>query len=91
MREEGVSCGVSANEYNCAHGAQINFGDLTLYLTYGQISSRNLCMARVLDIPLFYKYFSMVYTVVLCAYRIHIYADILHSRVVLAWMKGWGV
>jgi hypothetical protein len=28
-------CGVSANEYSCAHGAQINFGDLTPYLTYG--------------------------------------------------------
>jgi hypothetical protein len=27
--------GVSANEYSCAHGAQINFGDLTPYLTYG--------------------------------------------------------
>ncbi len=27
------SCGVSANEYSCAHGAQINFGDLTPYLT----------------------------------------------------------
>ncbi len=26
------SCGVSANEYSCAHGAQINFGDLTPYL-----------------------------------------------------------
>jgi hypothetical protein len=25
-------CGVSANKYSCAHGAQINFGD---YLTYG--------------------------------------------------------
>jgi hypothetical protein len=25
---------VSANEYSCAHGAQINFGDLTPYLTY---------------------------------------------------------
>jgi hypothetical protein len=24
----------SANEYRCAHGAQINFGDLTPYLTY---------------------------------------------------------
>jgi hypothetical protein len=29
------SCGVSANEFNCTHGAQINFGDLTPYLTYG--------------------------------------------------------
>jgi hypothetical protein len=24
----------SANEYSCAHGAQINFGDLTPYLAY---------------------------------------------------------
>ncbi len=24
---------VSANEYSCAHGAEINFGDLTTYLT----------------------------------------------------------
>ncbi len=31
----GGGCGVSANEYSCAHGAQINFGDLTPYLTYG--------------------------------------------------------
>jgi hypothetical protein len=30
----GRSCGVSANENSCAHGAQINFGDLTPYLTY---------------------------------------------------------
>ncbi len=29
-----AACGVSANEYSCAHGAQINFGDLTSYLTY---------------------------------------------------------
>jgi hypothetical protein len=33
MRGEG-DCGVSANEYSCAHGAQINVGDLTPYLTY---------------------------------------------------------
>jgi hypothetical protein len=26
-------CSVSANEYSCAHRAQINFGDLTSYLT----------------------------------------------------------
>jgi hypothetical protein len=30
----GGGCGVSANEYSCAHGAQINFVDLTPYLTY---------------------------------------------------------
>jgi hypothetical protein len=29
---EGL-CGVSANEYSCAHGAQINFGDKIPYLT----------------------------------------------------------
>ena len=28
------SCGVLANEYSCAHGAQKNFGDQTPYLTY---------------------------------------------------------
>jgi hypothetical protein len=26
---------VTANEYSCVHGAQINFGDVTPYLTYG--------------------------------------------------------
>jgi hypothetical protein len=31
---EGGDCGVSANEDSCAHGAQINFGDPTPYLTY---------------------------------------------------------
>jgi hypothetical protein len=31
----GGGCGVSANECSCAHGAQINFRDLTPYLTYG--------------------------------------------------------
>jgi len=34
MRGKGGGCGVSANEYSCAHGAQINFGDLTPYLNY---------------------------------------------------------
>jgi hypothetical protein len=31
----GCGCGVLANEYNSAHRALINFGDLTPYLTYG--------------------------------------------------------
>ncbi len=31
----GGIVGLSANEYSCAHGAQINFGDLTQYLCYG--------------------------------------------------------
>jgi hypothetical protein len=28
---------VSADEDSCVHGAQINFGDLTPYLTYGML------------------------------------------------------
>jgi hypothetical protein len=28
-------CGVSAYDHSCAHGAQIYFGDITAYLTYG--------------------------------------------------------
>jgi len=31
----GGGCVVSFKEYICVHGAQINFGDLTSYLTYG--------------------------------------------------------
>jgi hypothetical protein len=31
----GDGCGVSANEYSCAHGARINFGHLTQNVTYG--------------------------------------------------------
>jgi hypothetical protein len=44
-------CGVSANEYSCAHEAQINFGDLIPYLTYD-------------NVELFryeYKYFGILY------------------------------
>ncbi len=32
----GGIAGVSTYEYNCAHGAQIDFGDLTPYLTYDE-------------------------------------------------------
>jgi hypothetical protein len=35
MQGGGGCCGVSANKYSCAHGAQINIGNLTSYLTYG--------------------------------------------------------
>jgi hypothetical protein len=30
----GAGCGVSANKYSCAHGAQINFEDLPPYLIH---------------------------------------------------------
>jgi hypothetical protein len=29
------ACGVSANEYSCVNGTQINFGDITPYFNYG--------------------------------------------------------
>ncbi len=41
----GGSCGVSANEYSCAHEAQINFGDLSLYLTY-DLKIRGSCSEK---------------------------------------------
>ncbi len=34
----GVGCGVSANEYNCAYGAQINFGDPTPYFVFADLN-----------------------------------------------------
>jgi hypothetical protein len=39
MRGERRGCGVSTNEYSCAHGALINFGALFLYLTYADKAS----------------------------------------------------
>ncbi len=36
---EEVGGSLSANDYSCAPGAQINFGDLTPYFTYGLRSS----------------------------------------------------
>ncbi len=47
---EGGSCGVSANEYSCTQGAQINFGDLNPYLTYGRVvrESDRQCLSRYL-------------------------------------------
>jgi hypothetical protein len=44
------SCGVSANEYSCAHGAQIYSGDLTPYLTY----EREAVLAAAQSINHFY-------------------------------------
>jgi hypothetical protein len=41
---------VSAIEYSCAHGAQINFGDLTPYLTYGQTKETNLFATLYLEL-----------------------------------------
>jgi hypothetical protein len=47
---EGGSCGVLANEYSCAHGAQINFGDLIPNLTYVryQTKSSKQCCGTVM-------------------------------------------
>ncbi len=37
--KEGQGCEVSANEYSCAHGTQINFGDLTQELAQRRVFS----------------------------------------------------
>jgi hypothetical protein len=42
-----AACGVSANEYDCAHGAQIDFGDLTPYLTCGLFVILAFCSKHV--------------------------------------------
>jgi hypothetical protein len=39
---EGVAGRVSANEYSCAHGTQINFGDRIPYLTYDFYNRHNI-------------------------------------------------
>jgi hypothetical protein len=44
MRGEGGECGVSANEYSCTHGTQINFGELTPYLFHQCRHSVNSCI-----------------------------------------------
>ena len=47
MRGIGEGGSRSANKYSCSHGAQINFGDLTPYLTYGFFS--RVSQAGILD------------------------------------------
>jgi hypothetical protein len=42
----GGGCGVLANKYNFAHGALINFGDLTSYLSNDSTYSTILAGAK---------------------------------------------
>ncbi len=48
----GGGCGVSANEYRCAHGAQINVGDLTPYLTCEEALQNYQCLAEFTEYQL---------------------------------------
>ncbi len=43
----GAGGRVSANEYRCVHGAQINFGDLTPYLTYALLQLKNTVLFQL--------------------------------------------
>jgi hypothetical protein len=50
-------CWVSANEYSCTHKAQINFGDLTPYLTYdGELRTKcpktGLLLVNAVKVPI---------------------------------------
>ncbi len=69
----GRACGISANEYSCAHGAQINLGDITPpYLTY---DSEYPC-GRVLCVEDFiFKYFCNKSPISTCSN-----SDLLASR-----------
>jgi hypothetical protein len=66
----GGGCGASANEYSCAHGAQINFGDLTpnLYIYFCGLarvcwSLLCLCLVFLRDVSLiFFQYDIQVLT-----------------------------
>jgi hypothetical protein len=42
----GGGCGLSANEYSYAYGAQRNFGDQTPYLTYGREEKQSVPRQR---------------------------------------------
>ncbi len=46
---------VSANGYSCTHGAQINFGELTPYLTYAYDGQEQLISNSVGLKPAFAK------------------------------------
>ncbi len=44
----GGGCGVSANEYSCTHGAQINFEDVTPCLTYGTNKVKKCAVRKII-------------------------------------------
>jgi hypothetical protein len=48
------SCGVSVNDYSFTHGAQINFGDLSPYLTYNgtRINKKKTLQLNLLSLQL---------------------------------------
>jgi hypothetical protein len=80
----GGGCGVSANEYRYGTavytGAQINFGDLTPYLTYGLYPrSHNICVQLPLreGIVSYLKIFKFVFVPV----------PIIHSKSHLPYMN----
>jgi hypothetical protein len=49
-------CWVSANEYSCADGAQINFGDFTPYLTFGLNHGQAELLSSGGGVKLYYDY-----------------------------------
>jgi hypothetical protein len=52
----GGGCGVLANEYSFAHGAQINCEDLTIYLTYALKFLWKLSQAKFIKLNFNYIY-----------------------------------
>ncbi len=60
--DRGGGSVVSANEYSCAHGAQINFGDLTPYFIQWNGASDRLVFVRRLHSDLNIRSFGQFWT-----------------------------
>ncbi len=70
----GGGGGASANEYSYAHGAQINFGDLTPYFTYALA-------------PHDIHYFADAYSTVAYSPSMYVYMDNFLSKVLYGMLK----
>jgi hypothetical protein len=76
--------GVSANENSCAHGAQINVGDLASYSTYD--TDRLVCSDKPSVVPLTFEHSSPITMMVFSVlggcqqYEIYVYYVNLDTR-----------
>ncbi len=76
--------GVSAKEYSGAHGAQINFGNLTLFLSYGFKTDLRKCPSSVLITPfssqIVFRYTPPGIDSTRAGYRFHTWPNIFSSK-----------
>jgi hypothetical protein len=74
----GCDCEVSANEYSCAHGAQINFGDLTPYDVKLTVAGNELA-PRILTFA------------ISCWYKHHTYNNMNILELSISWKIATGI